>query len=218
MRQTKLSGLVAVCVVAAACSSPPPVTVTETVTVGPTTTSPTTTSAKPSIMSEGYASVCTGAGYDDAPAYAGPGPHTIAVSVRSVKGPPDAVDAGLISDTVTLPAEWESPRNTALQLVACMTALDVVFVRECEYRAIGSTSGLSMFKNRLYNRVLKVEVRSTRTGKPVGGASEVTTETTTCAASVKQPTHATDVSPNQFGTLTDAQRDALLRDVVMATV
>ncbi|GAA1332018.1 hypothetical protein GCM10009660_06060 [Catellatospora bangladeshensis] len=206
---------------ATACTaSPPPAPVTVTVTqpTSSTPSGPTTTSAAPSIVASGYYAVCEGRGFPDAAAYAGPGPHPIGIAVLSAKGPATGVDVDLTSDVATVPAEWKSPANTALQLVACVTVLDVVEVRECEYRVIGGTAGNALFKNRLFNRVLRIEVLSARTGEPVADAVRATTGTTTCAASAKQPPVGSSASPNQFGTLTDAERDALLGGVVTATV
>ncbi|WP_147455103.1 hypothetical protein [Saccharothrix australiensis] len=169
-------------------------------------------------MASGYAAVCDGHGFPDASAYAGQGPHPIGIAVRSAKGPGTGADADLTSDVAELPAEWRARVNTALQLVACVTVLDVVEVRRCEYRVIGSTTGNSLFETRLSNRVLRVEVRSARTGKPVSDAVEATTRTTTCAATAKQAAFGSDVNLNQFGTLTEAERDDLLRGLVTATV
>ncbi|MBW4720782.1 hypothetical protein [Saccharothrix obliqua] len=205
------------CVLAACTASPPPPT-TVTVTAPVTTTTPPTTASTPAIVASGYAAVCQGRGFPDVPAYSGPGPHSIAISVRAAKGYPTGIEDDLDSDVTELPAEWKSAGNTTLQLVACVTVLDAVEVRECEYRVIGSTTGTSLFTNRLFNRVLRVEVRSTNTGKPVAEAVELTTSTTTCAATAKQPQSATGPSPHQYGKLTDAERDGLLRDLVTATV
>lgn len=169
-------------------------------------------------MASGYSAVCDGNGFPDAAAYTGPGPHTIAVSVRATRGTAFGPDADMTSDVATLPDEWKAEVNTALQLVACVMVLGVIEVRECEYRTIGGTAGTALFKNRLFNRVLRVEVRAARTGKPIADAVEATTATTTCAATAKQPPVGSTESPNQFGTLTDAQRDELLLGVVTATV
>lgn len=187
----------------------------------PTVVSPTIPSEK-SIVASGYSAVCQGRGFLDAAEYAGPGPHLIAVSAKATPGSAPEAEAALSEavddDIVQLPSEWESDSNTSLQLVACVDVIAVQKVRDCAYQVIGTTLGARDITAGLFERALRVEVRSTRSGAVVAPAVEVTTNTAVCAGSVAQPSDGSAVAPHQYGALSDAQRDTLFAPLVMATV
>jgi hypothetical protein len=217
--------VVGVAVAAAACSgaSPPgaaPATVSGSAPSGSaaSTASAAPPASGPSIVTSGWAAVCTGQGFPDAPAYRGAGPHLIGVNVKATNDPATLLDRDLATDVGTLPAGWQGSAGTSLHLVACVRVIGVHRLRTCPYRRIVAGAGPTAFTASLFQRTLAITVRSTRTGQPIGSTVQVSTGNNACDTSVAVPAGTSATALHQYGTLTDGQLRAVLADRVQRTV
>lgn len=159
-------------------------------------------------VTDAYSGACDGSGtaFTAAPAYAGSGPHPIAVFLG---------DADLSYDSGT---EWLPDNPASVQLIACITQTDGRSTgKTCDYGGytftLGGSGGYQTKQVTVVNGLFRITVYQARTRQKIGTAEITGADTSVCPKTIDP--HAPDTLNSTF---TNAQLQRVLNPYVDRTL